>query len=204
MTAEIREADDRRITTSDIVFCGLFVALMAVGAFIKIMIPLGVFQVTFSLQFFFALLAGFLLGARLGGISVTAYLLLGLCGVPIFAHGGGFAYVMKPTFGFLIGFAAAAFVAGAIMKKLKKPTLPRLLFAAFIGEMAYYLCGLVYYFIMFNYVLTNGATIGFRELITVWFLSTVVPDFVLCVLASLVARRMIPVMKNFRPDGGVR
>ncbi|MBR0397188.1 MAG: biotin transporter BioY [Eubacterium sp.] len=189
---------NKRITTSDIVFCGLFVALMAVGAFIKIMIPLGVFQVTFSLQFFFALLAGFLLGGRLGFLSVLAYLLLGLCGMPIFAHGGGFAYVMKPTFGFLIGFAAAAFVSGAITKTMKKTTYPRLLFAAFIGEMAYYLCGLVYYFIMFNYVLTNGATIGFRELITVWFLSTVVPDFILCVLAALVAQRMIPVIRNLR------
>ena len=189
---------NKRITTSDIVFCGLFVALMAVAAFIKIMIPLGVFQVTFSLQFFFALLAGFLLGGRLGFLSVLAYLLLGLCGMPIFAHGGGFAYVMKPTFGFLIGFAAAALVTGAITKTMKKKTYPRLLFAAFIGEMAYYLCGLVYYFIMFNYVLTNGATIGFRELIVVWFLSTVVPDFILCVLAALVSRRMIPMMQDLR------
>ena len=52
--------------TTDIVLCGMFVALMAVGAFIKIMLPLGLFQVTFSLQFFFALLAGFLLGAERG------------------------------------------------------------------------------------------------------------------------------------------
>ena len=131
------------ISVRDIVFSGLFVALIAVGAFIKIMIPLGFFQVTFSLQFFFALLAGFLLGPKLGFLSVTAYLILGLAGLPIFAHGGGFAYVMKPTFGFLIGFAAAAFVAGAVMKGLKKKGFPQLLAAAFAGEMSYYLCGLI-------------------------------------------------------------
>lgn len=196
MTAQV--SVNKRISTSDIVFCGLFVALMAVGAFIKIMIPLGVFQVTFSLQFFFALLAGFLLGGKLGFTSVVAYLLLGLCGMPIFAHGGGFAYVMKPTFGFLIGFAAAAFVTGMMTSRKKIQSYPRLLFAAFVGEMAYYLCGLVYYYIMFNFVLTNGATIGFRELILVWFLSTVVPDFILCVLAAMLARRMIPLMQNLR------
>ena len=44
------------------------------------MIPLGVFQVTFSLQFFFALLAGFLLGGRLGFLSVLAYLLAVIIG----------------------------------------------------------------------------------------------------------------------------
>ena len=37
-----------------IVYSGMFAALMAVGAFIKIMIPAGPFMVTFSLQFFFA------------------------------------------------------------------------------------------------------------------------------------------------------
>ncbi len=185
----------RRSAAYEIVLCGLFAALIAVGAFIKIMIPLGVFEVTFSLQFLFSLLAGLLLGARLGTMSVLAYLIIGLAGVPIFAHGGGLAYLMRPTFGFLIGFAAAAWVAGMLRDVSLKPSFPRLLLACFLGEMAYYACGLIYYYVMFNYVLTNGRTIGLRELFLVWFLSTVVPDFVLCVLASLLAVRMIPALK---------
>ena len=103
----------RRIKTADIVHCGMFASLMAVGAFIKVMIPLGVWQVTFSLQFFFALLAGFLLGSKRGLAAVGCYLLIGLAGVPVFAHGGGLMYLMKPTFGFLIGFAAAESSAAA-------------------------------------------------------------------------------------------
>ena len=54
-----------RISTHELVYCAMFVALMAVGAFIKIMLPIGPFAVTFSLQFFFALLAGFILGRSL-------------------------------------------------------------------------------------------------------------------------------------------
>ena len=76
------------ISTADIVQCGMFASLMAVGAFIKIMIPVGVWEVTFSLQFFFALLAGFLLGSKRGLAAVGVYLLIGLAGVPVFAHGG--------------------------------------------------------------------------------------------------------------------
>ena len=76
------------ISTADIVHCGMFASLMAVGAFIKIMIPIGIWEVTFSLQFFFALLAGFLLGSRRGLAAVGVYLLIGLAGVPVFAHGG--------------------------------------------------------------------------------------------------------------------
>ena len=188
----------RRSAAADLVHCGLFAALIAVGAFIKIMIPLGVYEVTFSLQFLFSLLAGLLLGARSGLMSVLTYLIIGLVGVPVFAHGGGPAYLLRPTFGFLIGFAAAAWIAGKLREAFGRPVFPKLLFACFLGEMAYYACGLIYYYFMFNYVLTNGTTIGLKELFLVWFLSTVVPDFILCVLAAALACRLIPLLESGR------
>ena len=191
---ERKKQDAGRIRTADIVYCGMFASLMAVGAFIKIMIPIGVWEVTFSLQFFFALLAGFLLGSGRGLAAVGRYLLIGLSGVPVFAHGGGLMYLMKPTFGFLIGFAAAAFVAGKIAETMPGSGFVKFLFAAFWGEMAYYLCGLVYYYLMFNFVVSKDVGIGFVELISVWFLSTVIPDFVLCVLAAGAAVRLRPVI----------
>lgn len=184
--------------TQGIVYAGMFAALVAVGAFIKVMLPIGPFMVTFSLQFLFALLAGFFLGARLGFLSVLSYLIIGLAGVPIFAHGGGIGYLARPTFGFLIGFAAAAFVAGKLMEKLDHSKLSHLLFAAFCGEMAYYACGLVYYFIMFNFLLPGTDGIGIRELITIWFLSTVVPDFCLCVMAAVITDKMLPIFRRIR------
>lgn len=188
----------RRSAAADLVHCGLFAALIAAGAFIKIMIPLGVYEVTFSLQFLFSLLAGLLLGARSGLMSVLTYLIIGLVGVPVFAHGGGPAYLLRPTFGFLIGFAAAAWIAGKFREIFGRPGFPKLLFACFLGEMAYYACGLIYYYFMFNYVLTNGTTIGLKELFLVWFLSTVVPDFILCVLAAALACRLIPLLESGR------
>ena len=184
------EAMERRTGARRLVLCGFFAALMAVGAYIKIMIPLGIWQVTFSLQIFFALLSGMLLGSVSGFTRVAVYLIIGLTGVPIFAHGGGLAYVMKPTFGFLLGFAAAAYVSGKALELAGKRDMKMLILAGVLGEAAYYLCGLAYYFIMFNYVLTGGQTIGIIELMSVWFLSTVVPDLILCVLASAVAGRL--------------
>ena len=188
----------RRSAAAELVYCGLSAALIAAGAFIKIMIPLGVYEVTFSLQLLFSLLAGLMFGSRQGLMSVLTYLIIGLVGVPIFAHGGGPAYLMRPTFGFLIGFAAAAWIAGKLREVSGRPAFPKLLFACFLGEMAYYACGLIYYYIMFNYVLTNGRTIGLKELFLVWFLSTVVPDFILCVLAAALACRLIPVLESGR------
>ena len=70
--------------TKGVIYCGLFTALIAVGAFIKIPIPV----VPFTLQYLFTMLAGLLLGSRLGTVSVLSYMLLGLAGLPIFSEGG--------------------------------------------------------------------------------------------------------------------
>ncbi|MBQ6354049.1 MAG: biotin transporter BioY [Lachnospiraceae bacterium] len=180
-----------RIMTSDLVICALFVALIVAGAYIKIMIPIGPFSVTFSLQFLVSLMAGLLLGSRRGALTVFVYLLLGLVGLPVFAHGGGIAYVIRPTFGFLLGFLAAACVSGLISERGENCSLRRMLAAAVAGEAVYYLCGLVYYYFVFNYVVTTGGLgIGVKELIAVWCLSTVVPDFGLALLAVLLSRQL--------------
>lgn len=57
-------------------------------------------------------LIGATLGARAGLLSVALYLALGFGGLPVFAHGGGMAYIAQPTVGYLLGFLPAAVVVG--------------------------------------------------------------------------------------------
>ena len=102
--------------TQDVAVCGLFTALIAVGAFIKIVIPVGADTMNFTLQWLFVLLAGLLLGSKRAFRSVAVYLITGLIGFPIFARGGGPAYLLRPTFGFLLGFALASWVIGFCVK----------------------------------------------------------------------------------------
>ena len=59
--------------TRELVLCSLFVALIAVGAFIKVPIPV----VPFTLQLLFTMMAGLLLGGKLGCCAVGAYIFLG-------------------------------------------------------------------------------------------------------------------------------
>lgn len=61
-------------------------------------------------------MTGALLGARRGGLSMALYLALGLGGLPIFANGGGLAYVTQPTFGYLAAFVPAVIVVGALAR----------------------------------------------------------------------------------------
>ena len=70
----------------------MFTALIIAGAFIKIPTPF----VAITLQFLFTTLAGFLLGGRLGLVSVLIYLVMGLIGIPVFTQGGGLSRASVP------------------------------------------------------------------------------------------------------------
>jgi len=85
-----------------------FAALTAVGAFIRV--PF--LYVPLTLQTFFVLMAGNLLGSRFGAASQFVYLVIGLMGLPIFANGGGPGYILQPTFGYLLAYPLAAVIAG--------------------------------------------------------------------------------------------
>ena len=126
--------------------------------------------------------------------SVLTYLVIGLCGIPVFATGGGPAYLLKPTFGFLIGFAAAAYVTGRVYEIRKSTSFSWLLFSAFWGLLADYGCGMIYFYVCSNFVL--GVSVGWKVVFVNCFLLTVGEDFILCVLAAVLAKRLIPVLKN--------
>ena len=93
-----------------LVYTALLAALTAAGAFIRI--PIGISVIT--LQFLFTAMAGVLLGPGGGALSQGVYVALGLVGLPIFTAGGGFGYVLQPSFGFLLGLIPAAAVIGGL------------------------------------------------------------------------------------------
>ena len=198
----------RALRTVDVVICGLFAALIAVGAFIRITIPTHPYPFTFSLQWLFVLLAGMLLGAKRGALSVGAYLLIGLVGVPVFVHGGGPQYIFRAGFGFLLGFLLAAFLIGLLTERLRPfkwsgneggmPFLPefmRLMIGAVVGLVAYYFVGTAYYYFMYSVVLETPAEWGLGIAI-VGCLSTFLPDLALCVVAALLATRLRPALNR--------
>ncbi|MFQ5890647.1 MAG: biotin transporter BioY [Gemmatimonadota bacterium] len=87
-----------------------FALLTALAA--RVAVPLPGTPVPFTLQVVAVLLSGFLLGPRLGAASQALYLALGMGGLPVFAAGGGAAYLLGPTGGYLLAFPAASAIAG--------------------------------------------------------------------------------------------
>ena len=178
--------------TKDMILCSMFVALIAAGAFLKVPVPV----VPFTLQYLFTMLAELLLGAKKGALAVCVYILLGLCGLPIFAQGGGIGYVFQPSFGYIIGFALGAFVTGVIANKTGRPGYGRLLAANFAGLAIVYFMGMVYYYAMSNFYLDSP--IGLWPLFLYCFLLAVPGDIVLCVIGAVLGKRLIPLIREGR------
>ena len=102
-----------------------------------------------TLQAFFAVLSGLVLGGADGAASQILYIALGLAGLPVFAYGGGYKYVAEPTFGYLVGMAAGSFVAGISIRRFKTINAGKVFGAGLAGLTAVYLAGSVYQVLMF-------------------------------------------------------
>jgi biotin transport system substrate-specific component len=114
---------------------GIFGALIAVGGLVSI--PF--FPVPLTLQTFFVYLA-VLKMKRHAYISQLIYLGIGVVGLPVFARGmGGYAVLLGPTGGFLLGFLLGAFVSGHLLERVQK--------RRYGGLVAIVLCGTVLFFV---------------------------------------------------------
>ena len=103
---------DRRLCRMLVV--GVFIILTTLSAFVRI--PLSFTPVPLTLQTFFVLLSGALLGRRLGVFAQAAYMFLGLTGQQVFTGtGSGSLYLLGPTGGYLVGFILASFLAGSFL-----------------------------------------------------------------------------------------
>lgn len=174
--------------TRDIAYIALFTAIITVGGFIRIPLPI----CPFTLQFTCTMLAGMFLGGKRGAASVALYVLLGLIGVPVFTGGGGFAYVLQPTFGYLIGFILGAFITGAFAYT-GEFTFRRLLTGALLGLTASYVIGMAYFYIASN--LWLGKPLTLWQMFLSCFLMVAPKDFVLCVIAAMLGKRLMPVLR---------
>jgi biotin transport system substrate-specific component len=76
----------------------------------KISVPVWPVPVTLQSFAVAALAAAF--GWRIGVATVALYILEGMSGLPVFATGGGPAYILGPTGGFIVGWLFMAYVIG--------------------------------------------------------------------------------------------
>ncbi|MDR3586401.1 MAG: biotin transporter BioY [Desulfosporosinus sp.] len=115
--------------------------------------------VPFSILPVFVLMSGIILGAEYAAMAMLAYLVLGLFGLPVFSTApyGGLGYILKPTFGFLLGYVGAAYIVGRVYRE---GSLWRAIAGVLAGLFTLYLFGLIYLYIILHWVLHRPTSVA--------------------------------------------
>lgn len=166
-----------KFKTLDIVYIGLFAALIAVCAWIAI--PL---TVSITLQTFAICLTAGLLGWKRGTLTVIVYILLGMVGLPVFTgFKSGIAAVTGPTGGYIVGFIFTAVIVGLASDKLGKKIWQNIVFMI-IGILVCYLFGTIWFTIAYK--------VSFVSALSTCVFPFLLPDAVKIVLASVLVNRL--------------
>lgn len=130
------------------------------------------------------IIVGAALGARRGAAALTTYMLVGLAGLPVFAGPvAGPAYLLSPSFGFILGFIPAAFIAGWFAQRAWDRT-PWLAFAGFVtASIVPFLVGVPYMALILATVL--GADITFASVMAAGVLPFIEPGLIKAAFAAL-------------------
>lgn len=169
--------------TKDLTLVSLFAALTAIGAFVSI--PVG--PVPLTLQTLFVLVSGYVLGAKKAALAQLVYITIGLVGLPIFAgFSGGIQTILKPSFGFLIGFVAGAYTVGFLSRKAKG--FISYLAAGAAGTLVIYLFGLPYMAIILNYVMDSGLSL--KMILQIGVIAFLPGDLIKLSIAAYLGKRL--------------
>lgn len=113
-----------------------------VGLSAQIAIPLPFTPVPLTLQTFAVLLTAAALGSVRGVLSMALYAIAGVVGIPWFAEGStGYA---APSFGYILGFIAAAFIVGRIAEGGATRTAWRTAGLMIVGNLVIYAIGVTW------------------------------------------------------------
>ena len=130
--------------------------LLAISS--KIKIPF--YPVPMTMQTFVVVLIGMLYGWKLGVFTVALYLFEGAIGLPVFASGGGIAYLTGPTAGYLYGMLFASVVISYLANLGFSKTYFKSLISLTIGSIIIFAIGIIYL----------GSIIGYQKAVAVGLL----------------------------------
>lgn len=130
--------------TKAMVRCALFAALLAVCSQIIIPLPM----ISISLALFAVHLAGAVLGPRWGTAAVLVYVLLGVCGAPVFqGFRAGPAVLFDKTGGYILGYVLDAWIAGLWARRVGQ-SLPLLCAGMALGTAVCYAFGTAWFMVL--------------------------------------------------------
>ncbi len=186
-----------RVFIYDLVLISISAALITVCSWISI--PIG--TIPFTLQTMAILAVMLTAGGRRGTAAIAVYLVMGVCGLPVFAgFKGGLASFAGPSGGFLIGFIFAALVywlmEKALFRRLMTTTVKTWIFGAVnsvIFEIVMYIVGVIWF--MTVYAAQTGP-VGLATVMTLCVVPFIIPDAVKLAAAVIIGERAGKLVRN--------
>lgn len=167
--------------TRDIVFIGIFAALIAICSWISIptTVPL-------TLQTMGVFTAVGLLGGRRGSLAVLIYILLGLVGLPVFAgFKGGVGVIFGTTGGYIVGFLASALLMWGMESTCGRGKIA-LAVSMVLGLAVCYAIGTLWFMVV--YARTSGA-VGLGTVLGWCVIPFIIPDLIKIGIALFLTER---------------
>ena len=173
----------------DLCFMVIFLTLLIISS--KLSIEIGIISIT--LQTFAVSITSYLLKWKKATIVFLAYIIMGLVGLPVFSVGGGFYYVLKPSFGFIIGFLVSGFITGSNILKNNKIWF---FIKGIIGLLVIDIIGMLYMFIILKFYLqSDNANIVY--ILQVGFIPFIVKDIISVIFAGIISLRLEPIFNEY-------
>lgn len=170
--------------TKELAQCALLFSFLVICS--KISLPIG--PVPISFQTLAVILIGLILNSKQVLLLFTAYLISGLCGLPVFANGGGLAYIVQPSFGFLLSFPVAAYSLALLRQRISLHGISMFL-SSFIALGIIYFIGVLYMGFIFHFVLSLNKNIW--DILALGVLPFIFHDIVSLAIACIIAMRIV-------------
>jgi biotin transport system substrate-specific component len=165
-------------------YVALFAALIALCSWIAIPTTIPFTMQTFAI---FAVLG--LLGGRRGTLAILSYLLLGLCGLPVFSgFQAGIGVLLGSTGGYLIGFVIMGLIYWLLTKLFGTKTWIMAL-SMLLGLLLLYAFGTIWFLLVYT---SSTGTISLLTVLGWCVFPFMIPDLLKLSLALLLIRRLSP------------
>ena len=180
----------KKLFIKKMTFTVMFSAVITICSWISVPFSSGV---SFSMQSFAVMIASYLLGAKMGLVSVVIYLSLGAVGVPVFAGcRGGFDVIFGASGGFLFGFLILALVVGVCRQYIGEGRIITVI-SMTIGVLLCYTLGTLWFY----FVYADGSS--FLSVAAACALPYMPFDAIKIWLALIVSHRL----RDCKPLGGI-
>lgn len=165
----------------------LLTAFLIVASYLVIPLPFAVAAI--SVQTLAVNLIALLLPPLEAGVSILVYILLGAVGLPVFNGGNsGIGYLLGPTGGFFIGFLAVVILVSVLRGKTYS-FLRYTIVTVFVGVPVLYAFAVGWMVVVTGMSAPAAFSVGCLPFLPM--------DVVKCVLASLMTKPLLHVMKQY-------